>query len=243
MKMIKCALFTIMISILFIIPVKADCAITDRRIVQEHAANVKVTYVPTEIQKEREDGELYNQRIIEIKIYNTSPDNMYVLKSSSSNIALVEKHFLAPEKEEDNPVTFTVQSTDMIISFELYIYSNLNECTGELLKTIRFSLPKFNYYSQLEACNGIPEFYLCQEYINFNIDSSKFYSEVNEYQKKKEDPEVENLIINDNTPAQHDIAVIKKSYTKYIIGGIFLVLAIIGTIKLIKKKKAENPMW
>ncbi len=239
MKMIKCALFTIMISILFIIPVKADCAITDRRIVQEHAANVKVTYVPTEIQKERDNGELYNQRIIEIKIYNTSPDNMYVLKSSSSNIALVEKHFLAPEKEEDNPVTFTVQSTDMIISFELYIYSNLNECTGELLKTIRFSLPKFNYYSQLEACNGIPEFYLCQEYITFDINKDKFFEQVNNY---KENGAANADVLMDQASTLNKI-VASSSKTKYIIVGLLLVGGSIATYFIIKDNRKKNQIW
>ena len=112
-------------------------------------------------------------------------------------------------------------------------------CYGKKLRTIDLTIPKYNTYSQQEICSDIPTFYLCREYINFDIDSEKFIDNVENYKKRIEKKEVTNPDSTNNNVINTtvDSTFSTISEYKYIIVGVIIFIGIIVTILIIRKHR------
>ncbi len=245
MKKVNILIIIILLALFINITIVKACDEVEKKQITKDASNIKISYVPnSEETKDPDMSQVIEQKnYLDIKIYNV-PTTVYMELKSGSYSTQVDKvrldyHNIGP----DGSITLRMESLTDTANLSLEIYAFTNTCSGEKLKTITMKVPKFNTYSQLDVCNDIPEFYLCQEYIDFNIDKSKFYSQVEEYRKKKENPDTADLIIDDGATAQHNIYIEKKSYLKHIIFGVVTVIAVVGGYFLIKRKKHEPEIW
>ena len=67
-----------------------------------------------------------------------------------------------------------------------YTVEIIDDNCKDSYKTITIKVPRYNQYSEDPLCEGIEEFYLCQESYEKEIDRETFESRINTYRSKKE---------------------------------------------------------
>lgn len=208
------------------------------------AANVKVSYVPTTLYTDgrgnvTDSEESVETKYLDVKIYNVT-EKLYVRvnavgKRVTDDEKIVSYRNIAP----DGSITIRQPVQNDIMTYTFTMFSDAYGCVDKTLRTIKLTLPRFNYYSQLGVCQDIPEYYLCQEFTTYNVDGLSFYDKVDEYKAKLlEQEEKGELIVDDNT------SIISKaasavSNNKFIIVGIIVLVGVIVTIVILKRKKSD----
>ena len=125
--------------------------------------------------------------------------------------------------------------------YTLEIKSKEQNC-NETLKTITIKLPRYNQYSEDPLCDGIEEFYLCQETYEKVVDRETFESRVKTYKKTKEqqneerptEPEEESNKLNEL------LLYTQNHLIEVIIVVMFIILVIITTIVTIKQSRKSR---
>ena len=117
---------------------------------------------------------------------------------------------------------------------KIYIYSVK---APTFLRTITVNIPKYNYYSEREECNGISgeELDVCDKWYKYELNETTFLKKINEYKKAQE----ENKDNNNQSKIQiifNNIVDFLKSYFIYIIFFIVIVCSITIYITIRKKK-------
>lgn len=117
---------------------------------------------------------------------------------------------------------------------KIYIYSVK---VPTYLRTITVNIPKYNYYSEREECNGISkeELDVCDKWYKYELNETTFLKKINEYKKAQE----ENKDNNNQSKIQiifNNIVNFLKSYFIYIIIFIVIVCGITIYITIRKKK-------
>ena len=117
---------------------------------------------------------------------------------------------------------------------KIYIYSVK---APTFLRTITVNIPKYNYYSEREECNGISkeELDVCDKWYKYELNETTFLKKINEYKKTQE----ENKDNNNQSKIQiifNNIVNFLKSYFIYIIIFIVIVCSITIYITIRKKK-------
>lgn len=110
----------------------------------------------------------------------------------------------------------------------IYVYTNNEECKDEILRVININLPKYNPYYQLDICNGLENYSLCQKWSNHNYSKTDFIIKVNEYKEslKKDEDKKPDDVIDSKTELIDDIITFFISYYYYILGGIILICVV-----------------
>ena len=127
------------------------------------------------------------------------------------------------------------------VQYTFTITSDYYGCGEETLRKFKLTLPKFNFYSQLDICQDIPEYYLCQQYTTFDVDGATFYDKVDEYKaklltQKEEEKAAENEEIDNTTPISKAMSAVSKN--KYIVVGVVVVIGVVITVVILKRKKS-----
>ena len=104
------------------------------------------------------------------------------------------------------------------------------------MRTINITLPKFNNYSLRGVCSDIPEYYLCQRYITYDINDSTFTENVNKYKEKLAEKA-------DEKDEESNTSVVGKTVNniakyKYVIAVIVILAGAVITYIVIKKKRS-----
>lgn len=209
---------------------------------RQDAANIKVTYVPGE---ERVDlGYVDHENgmseelsfYLDLKIYNVT-DQMYLNVQQSGKT--VSTRSFGPlthlDIGPDGSITLRQQAVSNVVTYTITVISNYNACAGERLRTIKITLPKYNVYSDLLACDGISDYYLCHEYTTYDIDGATFYDKVDEYKSKLLTSQ-EGINGNDNN------TIIGRTFNgiskyRYLIVGVIVAIGVIVTVIILKRKK------
>lgn len=221
---------------------EGTCYVVDKNYVKTQASNIRVTYSPV-VKDEKTKDSLGNEaitsnRYIQIKLFNVT-SNMYLEVTTSGDKIRGSKYkFDYRDIGPDKAITIEQKAIDSTVTYSISVYSDYNDCYGDLLRTIKLTVPKFNFYSQLAACDDISDYYLCQEFITFDINSSTFYSNVDSYKEKLANNVDDNPTIRDNTTtASKTVSIISKY--KYLIVGTIVVAGVLATIFIMKRKKSE----
>lgn len=247
-KKIMFLIFIFAIMFTFLVNVKAEqtdgtCYVVDRTYVKTQASNIRVTYSP--IVKEVTSKDSFgtdvstSNRYIQIKLFNVT-GNMYVeVDMIGSGIQSKRYHFDYKDIGPDRAITINQLAVDKTVTYNISVYSDYKDCYGDLIRSIKLTVPKFNFYSQLAVCDDISDYYLCQEFITFDINSSTFYSNIERYKENLSSNGYNtNPTIRDNTtPASKTVSTISKY--KYLIVGTIVVLGVLATIFIMKRKKSE----
>ena len=200
------------------------------------ASNVKVSYIPRSevVQSSYEDVEVgatsYTTRYLDIKVYNMSP-GLYLYVTNSVGY---EKTVSYDQIASDGTFTFRQEALDQKIDYVFTINSYKYGCETNVLRKIKLTLPLYNAYSQLDICTEIPDYYLCQEYVTQKVNGSTFYDKVDAYKAKLE--------LQGEEEKENNTSVVNKVFAgaskfKYLIVGVIVVLGVVITVIIIKKKE------
>ncbi|MDD4795234.1 MAG: hypothetical protein PHG03_01575 [Bacilli bacterium] len=232
-------LLGILSSFILMLDVKADCTYIEKANLNEIAAMVKTNYevIEEDITEEFVDpdtGEVSNIEAVKtsfkISIYNIVKD-LYVVESNSLT---KEEKYLFYEDTTDGVYSFVSEDIKNIIKYEYNIYSNLESCPGNILKTYNFLKPKINMYSQYSMCVGLEHVPYCKRYITeeVSVPEVSLRDEISKYvleEKNEKEEDEEKIRIKE---------FIENNYI-YIIVGVVVVSSItILSVVIIKKRSA-----
>ena len=238
-RLIIKAFVILIISFLNAINVNAACTYVEKANLNEVASKVKTNY---EIIEKTETYEVLDTDVNEvftheaikssfkINIYNITKD-LYVTQHNGFNNEDTNIFF---EDTENGIYTFLTDDLENIINFKYDIYSNLENCTGDILKTYNFIKPKLNLYSQHGACDGLEDIPYCKKYIteDLNIEESEISRRVEEYLASK------NTQSEQGNNKKNIIETLKENYIYVILGVGIVAGALTTTIIIVKKRSA-----
>lgn len=220
-----------------------SCNSTNLGKLRTMAANVKVSYIPNEIIVEGEGaGETgvstERKKVLDIKIYNIT-STLYIKVKSSGDKVSADEHIITLENVgPDGSATIRQPALSEPITYEFTIYSDSYGCSTKVLRTFRITLPKFNFYSELDICQDIPEYYLCQPYTTFTVDGETFYEKVDEYKAKLANQVGDSEGVSSENNGIVSEAVSKIFDYKYIIVGIIVAIGVVTTILILRKRRS-----
>lgn len=168
----------------------------------------------------------------EISIYNLT-ENLYAEITTTKN---GEERRVYNSDVTDGVYSFIDNNAGDIYNYNITIKSD-GECAGLSLKTIKFTKPRYNAYSEFAYCQNSSSYY-CQKFIGteINIKSTNEFLNKIQVNNEKNDPDVKNdeSIFN----------VIQKNWKIYlfIFLGVLFVAGVAIIIFIILKRK-KNKEW
>ncbi len=210
--------------------VKSVCTPSDSVEMSKAAMKVKVSYEPVDIKDPNNDKMTYY--MLDIKIYNLPSDILIKVSNSDGNTYMVD----AKSADKNGVITLRNEYTDEVKKFDFVLISN-GLCNGRELRKLSLTLPKYNYYSQRRECDEVPSYYLCQKFINFDVDSAKFLENVTSFKEKS------NKTANKKTSgAEKTVNKTIKTISnhKYLIVTIIIVIGILASWYVLKSSKRKG---
>lgn len=201
------------------------------------AANIKASYevkeIKTGIKNENDlvDGEPTDKTYqgVEVSIYNMT-ENLYLTVMNTLTNETKTYHYA----DTDNGSIKLVRGEDGledIVTYQITIYSNHNDCKDEELKKINLVTPKYNSFSADALCEGSSKYY-CQEYVteDLNMTYDDFLKQA--ANNNKNDGNGDKDTVKDND--------FFKKYGIYIVGGILVILLGVMTTVIVRKKQRSS---
>ncbi len=241
-------LFTFILA--FIIGVNsalAVCETSEMTQTRENAYRVNVSYdlMEEEVPKgeytppdgltdeELENFKMYN-RYFNVYINNITDDLYVNVKNSvSGNTVRYDS-----SDAKDGVITIRNDGVELITDLTIDIFPSNEDCGRNRIRSISQRLPKYNEYSEYQYCQEIPNYYLCREYIDFDIDYSatEVAKKANSYYlekiKEKED--------NNMTVGERVKSFFEKHKTAIIVSSVIIVGAgVATTIVIVLRKRGE----
>jgi len=220
---------------------KAKLISEARSVSVDYEKVTKSTYVEFDEQIDDESYDLDDY--LNLKIYNVSPNIALKVTNKTTNrdVTSGSSSTLTYRNMRDGVITVEKKLNSYVSNYEITIYG-LNNCTREKLRTINYTLPAYNPYSDLMVCQDVPEFYLCQPLITSTLPKNiDIVSAVEEYRAdlekqglRKEEKE------KSNTPT---ISKVVSETSKKKIGFVIVLLSIgvgITAFILFRRKKGAK---
>lgn len=215
-----------------------SCDLETKTKLRTAAANVTINYQPVEIAEKTnpnavEDDQGVFLYYFDMKIYNINSNLKVKIIDQSQNDFTAEATY--KNLKADGSVTVRKQATNKIANMKFEIYgSDTSGCSSLLLRTIKLTLPKYNNLAEREVCTEVPEFYMCQKYITYDINVSSFKKELDEYKKKLEKQDASE---EDNNTITNKVAK-AVSNNKFVLVGIVIAVGVGITIYVLNKKRS-----
>lgn len=241
MKKIKAIVLAFVVFMSSTSYVRALCDAAEENRIRSLASNVRASY---EIVKEElEPGTYSPPDGISEEEYVGTVDviNIYIANLTEDLYIEVEDTLTKETKkytyQDSTNGTITLKKYDFgsIDKYEISVYSNKTDCISDRkLKNIEVKTPMYNDISRYGICEGLEEYYLCYEYIDYDINMSFSEAEakIEKYRESKEKKEQE----------QHEEEKSFKKFIKNNAGTIIIVTAVIigvgvgATIVVIKRR-------
>lgn len=207
------------------------CDLSEKSKFRQLASNVTATYVPIEL-----DPEVAEQFQLDVMVYNLDDSLIADIETSGNTQKTLKGTLTSEYKNQDGAVVVRIPAPNEVTKVNITVYANEGDCTGALLKTLKLTLPKFNYYSMRNVCDDIPEYYLCQRYITYDINEDTFFDNVTQYKEKLAEQADEVDEKNNTSVVSKTIKSIGKY--KVVIAGVIVLVGIVITVLVIKKKRS-----
>lgn len=201
------------------------------------AANIKASYEVKEIKTGKKvEADLGDEEYIdetyqgvEVSIYNMT-ENLYLTVMNTSTNETKTYHY----EDTDNGSIKLVRGEnglEDIVTYQITIYSNHNDCKDEELKKINLVTPKYNSFSADALCEGSSKYY-CQEYVteDLNMTYDDFLKQAANNNKNDGNGDTDTVKDND----------FFKKYGIYIVGGILVILLGVMTTVIVRKKQRSS---
>ena len=216
----------------------AECTYIEKAKLNEIASKVKTNYevieeTITEEFTDPDSDETGSYEIIKtsfkISIYNITKD-LYITQNNGLTKESINVYY---ENTENGVYTFVSEDLENIIKYDYQIYSNLENCSGEILKSYSFTKPKVNLFSQYRICEGLENVPYCRLYITneINISESELEEKIKDYLTKDKKIPVE------EEEEKGIVEFIKENYI-YVIIGVVAVVGTLGTTIIIVKRRS-----
>lgn len=176
-KKMKFLLIILIMVLGFNIEVEAACSAEDEVKFSTEAMNVKVSYelAREELPKDSYDPPegLTGEELENFKMYikyfnvivNNLTENIYVDVYEKKTNKITRFKY---ENSDNGTVKLRWDNLRVIGDFTVTVYTSDNtNCGGKKLFSIPFTTPRYNEYSEYNACKDNPNYYLCQEYLTF----------------------------------------------------------------------------
>lgn len=213
-------LIIVVILLLSIPYIKADCTNEEIKELKKETKQIKIIYEHIDNATTEDGGIDYNK--FSVDVINI-PNNYYIMVNDGLNYK---------NEPQNNKVNMSLSNG----SWTIYIYSD--KCELEI-DTIKFKLPRFNTYSLDPLCKGIDgeKFPLCGKYYEYEVSYDSFKQRVENYRitnnikdsnnsnKKKKDNYIELVIEYLN------------KYKLYIISGVGVIILILIIFFATKKRR------
>lgn len=192
--------------------------------------NVPDEYIGTSAAENYTVKEDYAQ----INILNLT-ENLYVEVTNDIN---KDKETYRYSDSNNGNIAIVRNDLNNIVTYTVKIFASSNTgCEGTSLSTKYVAVPRYNEYSSYSLCNSLPDYYLCQKYVNFqDVDFSKFVEQVTgEIDKRNTESKEEEK----NNKWYKEVGnFISDNKLYFIIGGVSLVV-IAGaiTVVIIRKRR------
>lgn len=220
MKKIKYIIVTIVLFFIITPSTKASvCDKADILRVKSDANKVTIDYDykynPNELVK--------NGKFFTLKIKGITED-IYIYEKNTG------RTYTHKSKDENGIINMDKVSGG---SFEFNIYYYV--CDNRLIRTMKYNLPKYNYYSEAPMCEGITgeELDVCDEWYQGDLDDETFKQKIEEYKKDLE--ELQQQEAKENTIFNKIKNFLLDNYVYIIIAIVLIVL--ITIIILIRRKR------
>ena len=210
--------------------VRGVCTPADSVEMNKAAMKVKISYEPVDVLDPMNPKVTYF--MIDIKIYNLPKDLIVKVDNSDGYSYVVD----SDSANKNGIITLRSENTDEVKKFNFKIISN-GLCNGRELRKLSLTIPKYNYYSQRSVCKEVPSYYLCQKYINFDVDSTKFLDNVTKY-KEKGNKNTDKESTNSQKTVNKTINTISNN--KYLIVAIIIAAGIVASYFVIKTNKRKG---
>lgn len=235
----------LIVGMIFTVPVFAEdelCPLETKTNLRVAASNVTVNYQPIEVPYQNEadvpaDSAGAVEYYFDVKIYNVNSDLQVKIKSDDEFTDGVTVTYKNIQKDGAIHARKRVGNELTNLVFEIYGSDSTGGCAVEVLRTVKLTLPKYNNLAEREVCTEVPEFYMCQKYVTYNIDPASFSKEIAKYKEKLEQQQnASNAELEDNNTLPDKAADLISKNKIFIVGAIVLAGVIITVIILRRKK-------
>lgn len=171
----------------------------------------------------------------QISIVNIT-DKIYV--SVKSEATGEEKNVYVSDTN-NGVVQFKQEDIDNTNQYTINVYSNNDNCKGELFRTFALNVPLANPYADIGLCKDFPEYTYCKEFLTEPIEIEDFMNGINAYVEthKKNDVNEE----QNNIKKENKIIKFYKDHTLVInmTAFIVVVIGVATTVILVKRKRSR----
>ena len=175
----------------------STCSTSLKKELAQAASSVKVDYEIKDFSEEKTievDGHETTYKIpnyvFEISIYNLTDDiYAYVQKTDNSPAFSVYN-----DSAIDGVYTFTDENIGDIYNYKITVRSKSSECNNVTLRTLKFTKPRYNAYSEFTYCQNSSNYY-CQRFIGTEINiknADDFLSKIKVNNEKNDPDRVKN---------------------------------------------------
>lgn len=195
------------------------------------AAEVKVAYETVEFKSEKAPNTIFYY--VDIYVYNLEDQN-YITVTNGKNGKSFD--ISTANSNPEGVIKLRQKDTSKVVNYTFEVKANTASCYGETLRTIRLSVPRYNNLSERALCDDIPDYYMCQRFVNYDIDASRFLNDVTKYK--------ESLANKDTKKIEEGKAGFVTKTTKaianhrFLIIGLVLIAGAVGTVLVIKKRRS-----
>lgn len=222
------------------------CSNAMKNQLKEIASNIEITYVTGESDVETTDVPVSEQEKLEnkyylkkyyfdIKIYNVnSKVKIKGIDESTGNIYDLNYRNIG----SDGTITIRVDSnSEKVLNWKFIIYSNYFGCYEDVLRTIKLTLPMYNHHSELSACDDVPDYYVCHQYVMAPIKVTNVNEAIAQYKKKLNETKKEQSSSVENTVTEAISNIVEH---KYVIVLVVIFIGLIATIVVLLKNKRRS---
>ena len=213
------------------------CSLETKTKLRVDASNLTVNYEPVEkpVQvdpSEPEDSHGVFEYYFDMKVYNLNSQlKVKVIDVSQNDLSY---DFTYKNMGLDGAVTIRRRVSNKIANIRFEVYgSDSSGCSSVLLRTIKLTLPKYNNLAEREVCDDVPEFYMCQKYIVYDINVSNFKTELDEYKAKQEN--IDSFDVDNNSLTNKVANVVSNN--KFILVGVVIAAGIAITVYVLNKNR------
>lgn len=213
------------------------CDYTEQSELNSKAANVKVSYDIVDSTLTFEDGVSLN-KIFRIQMLNVTEDFYVIVKN---DINKEEKTYYSTDAV-DGVISFDWDYAETVTNFTIQVYTtNKTNCADEKYKTFYLTTPRYNNYFNIETCQELTDFYLCQEFVTFtDVSRDKFISQLESYRNGEVNNKGEKQEENENLTITDKIFEFIDNNKWYIIGGLSVIIIASFVIHRVKTKKQRE---
>lgn len=213
-------LIVLIILLLNIPHIKADCTTEEIKELKKETKQIKIVYEHID-NATTEDGDTdYNK--FSVDVINI-PNNYYIMVNDGLNYK---------SEPQNNKVNMTLSNGSWVVD----IYSN--KCESRV-DAIKFKLPRFNKYSLDPLCKGVDgeKFPLCGKYYEYEVSYDSFKQRVENYRITNNIKDSDN---SDTKKQDNYIELIMEylnKYKLYVISSIGVIILVLVIVFAIKKRR------